>query len=89
MMDARLRTPALTEAVMARVVAERGRQDAKFGLQNNSRDRWIVIEAEEFGEAARALCENDITAYEKEMIEVAAVAVAAVENSMRQRGVAE
>lgn len=68
------------------VVTERERQDKKWGEQNHTPDKWLVIEMEELGEAARGSFENDLANYREEMIQVAAVAVAAVESYDRNEG---
>lgn len=40
------------------VLAERNRQDAKWGVQDHADGRWFAIVGEEFGEVARALLES-------------------------------
>jgi len=70
--------------IMDEVAAERGRQDRKWGEQNHSPYKWLVIEMEELGEAARHAYEGDFDDYREELIQVAAVAVAAVESYDRQ-----
>ena len=69
------------------VVAERKRQDRKWGQQNHGPDGWLTILVEEVGEVARAILEGDANSYKKEMVQVAAVAVAALESF--ERGNAE
>lgn len=66
------------------VLNERSAQDRKWGIQNHTREHWGAILMEEVGEAAKADLENDIDGYRKEMIQVAAVAQAAVESLDRQ-----
>lgn len=70
------------------IMSERERQDNKFGVQNRSPVQWLVILGEEFGEACQAaLHASGIDGskgishenYRKELIQVAAVAVAAIE----------
>lgn len=73
-----------TKAVLDEVLAERSKQDTKWGMQNHGVMGWILIEAEEFGEAAKEANEvhfrgKDPAAYRAELIQVAAVAVAAIE----------
>lgn len=66
---------------------ERVRQDVKFGENNDYiPERWIVILAEEFGEVSNALLEGDMDNYYAELVQVAAVAVAAAECHLRQQG---
>lgn len=66
------------------VMAERARQDGKWGIQNHSQDRWLKILGEEVGEVCKASLEcefgnGNLDNYRKELVEVAAVAVAAIE----------
>jgi NTP pyrophosphatase (non-canonical NTP hydrolase) len=72
-----------TKLVLTAVEIERQRQNNKWGVQNHAPDRWLVILQEEIGEAAKAVLERDGDAYVKEMEQVAAVAVAAVESYLR------
>jgi len=69
------------------VKAERARQDAKWGEQNHGPDTWIRILGEEYGEVCKAVNESDLREYRNELIQVAAVAVAAVECLDRARTV--
>jgi NTP pyrophosphatase (non-canonical NTP hydrolase) len=58
---------------------EHQRQIDKFGLQTNCpRAAWMVILMEEVGEVAKAI--QDGVGYEEELIQVAAVAMSALEN---------
>lgn len=41
------------------VIAERERQDAKWGEQNHHPDRWMAILGEEFGELCKEIVEFD------------------------------
>ena len=72
-------TDTKTMDVLYEVRAERDRQDIKFGVQNHTPYKFITIAAEELGEAAHDALEIEYENYRKEMIEVAAVAVCAVE----------
>ena len=79
------------------VAAERARQDAKWGEQNHAPSGWIVILAEELGEAAREAAAvkfgsehhggaaDPLARFRAEMIQCAAVALAAVECVDRNR----
>lgn len=73
-----------TRTVLHEVKRERERQDARWGVQRHEPAWWMVILAEEVGEVARAIFEaNDPGAgedYRAELVQVAAVAVAAVES---------
>lgn len=71
---------ALTE-----VVTERARQEQKWGEQNHAPDRWMTILGEEFGEACKGALEQDWDNYREELVQVAAVAVAAIECLDRQQ----
>lgn len=83
-----------TDTVLFEVRTERERQDQRFGVQDRSLPHWISILLEEAGEAAQHV--NDIelallgspskvTELRTELLQVAAVAVAAVENIDRRR----
>ena len=62
---------------------ERARQDAKWGEQNHDPEHWLTILTEEVGEVAKAILENDGREYAREMVQVAAVVVGALECAMR------
>ncbi|AFQ22268.1 hypothetical protein My1_109 [Pectobacterium phage My1] len=85
------------EVIYNQITAERDRQDAKWGVQDNHPLMWNTILMEEVGEAAEATLdwhwshctENGCTEEEKfnklrhlreELIQIAAVAVAHIEN---------
>lgn len=70
--------------VIEKIIAERQRQDAKWGIQNHDPVVWLAILTEELGEAARAILERDMTSCENEVVQIAAVAVAMVESLHRQ-----
>ena len=61
------------------VVAERKRQDEKWGIQNHHFGVWLTILGEEFGEACKAALEFDGPRYRCELVQTAAVACAAIE----------
>ncbi len=73
------------------IMEERARQDAQWGEQNHTPEWWLVILGEEYGEA----CEGALHAhtgfdpgwsrYRKEMVHVAAVALAALECYERRK----
>lgn len=81
-----------TIRVYADVIAERERQDAKHGSQSNhTLHEWLGILTEEVGEVAKAINEahwyhGNYDPYRKELIEVAATAIAAVECYDRKKG---
>ena len=81
-------------SVLTEIRLERTKQEEKWGEQNHHPDKWMVILMEEVGEASAECREahpfkNPITEeeyilrllnYRKELIQVAAVAVAAIES---------
>lgn len=64
---------------LSNVLYERKRQDEKWGVQNHDPLKWQAIILEELGEAAKELLENREWQYRDEMVQVAAVALAAIE----------
>lgn len=73
-----------TSKVLAAVHEERVHQDKKWGVQEHEPERWFTILLEELGEAAKARLEMDSTGYRAEMVSVAAVVVAAIEQFDRE-----
>ncbi|OLV19409.1 hypothetical protein [Deinococcus marmoris] len=88
-----------TAGVLAEILAERQRQNAKWGQQDHDPSTWLMVLAEEVGEANQAVFETLFPTYDKraaqrgprtlaeyrqELIQVAAVAVAAIESLDRQ-----
>lgn len=66
---------------MSAVMTERQRQDQKWGANRDLDDgTWLKILVEEVGEVAKAMLEKDLTNLREELVQVAAVAVAAIEN---------
>ena len=79
--------------VLGEVAQERTRQDAKWGANRNHHPFvWLAILGEEVGEANEAALESNFggTAtfeeYRAELVQVAAVAVAAIEALDRENG---
>jgi len=73
--------------VLEHVLAERERQDLKWGNQSkNSDELWTVIAVEEFGEVSREVYEKDLPKTYMEVIQLAAVCFAWAE-ALQQRGV--
>lgn len=66
------------------VLKELSRQDKKWGADRDQHPmEWNSILMEEVGEVARATIEgNDKDNYEKELVEVAAVSLQALKNSV-------
>lgn len=80
--------------ILKEIVAERERQDAKWGEQNHAPFVWLSILGEEVGEANKAALESvvfrkdkpidewlnsGLQKYRTELIQIAAVAVSMVE----------
>lgn len=71
-----------TESVLAEVKEHRKFQDQRWGQQDHDPFFWLAILVEEVGEVAEALVRGQQTSerdYRTELLQVAAVAVAAVE----------
>ena len=74
--------------VLEEITTERKRQDNKWGEQNHHPFVWLSILGEEYGEACKHCLESDqedYSQYRKELVEVAAVAIAAVESLDRNQ----
>jgi NTP pyrophosphatase (non-canonical NTP hydrolase) len=66
--------------IMKKILDERDRQDVKWGEQNHHDLYWLGILMEEVGELAKTIIEQGKEKeIEKEMVQVAAVAVAWLE----------
>ena len=74
-----------TREILERIVKERERQNNLFKEQNHSKDRWCVILGEEYGEVCKANLENDEGGYIEELVQTAAVCVAAIESFYRTK----
>ncbi len=77
------------EQVIADVVAERNRQDAKWGVTDHSPFAWCAILTEEVGEFAQGCLHKTFSdgtraQMREEAVQVAAVAVAIIESIDRQ-----
>ena len=64
---------------------ERNEQTRKWGVQDHSPEMWLAILVEEVGEVAKEIAESHVKLfntkrYRQELIQVAAVAAAAVES---------
>lgn len=75
----------MIEDVYKIIQAERDKQDKMWGEQNHGKYEWLTILIEEVGEAAESALENHDSNYIKELVQVAAVAVAAIESFTRQK----
>jgi len=83
-----------TKSVLDEVSTERERQETKWGEQNHHPLLWLSILGEEYGEVCKeindALFTGELTKeklvnYRMELIQVAAVAVAAIESLDRNK----
>ena len=71
----------LTDDILRLVKEERARQDGGWGTQHHSKLYWLGVLMEELGEAAKNAIESPTAAaFCEELIQVAAVCVAAVED---------
>jgi NTP pyrophosphatase (non-canonical NTP hydrolase) len=77
--------PSTETTILLEVAGERGSQLRKWGVQRHTDAVWLAILHEETGEAARAILEADEENMRAELIQVAAVAVAWVEDIDRRR----
>lgn len=69
--------------ILCEIWTERAKQDRKWGFQNHGVMAWMLILAEEFGEAAKEaneihFREKSTDEYRKELIQVAAVCIASI-----------
>jgi NTP pyrophosphatase (non-canonical NTP hydrolase) len=74
----------LGRALMS-VISERIRQDNRWGLQRHDPLLWVAILTEEVGEVAKEVADASeralrVVEYRAELVQVAAVAVAAIES---------
>lgn len=75
------------DEILKQIKEERQRQDNKWGTERDQHPAvWMTILSEEAGEVAQEICfsnfeiDNLSSNYRTELIQVAAVAVAAIEN---------
>lgn len=73
------------KAVMHAIAARRRAQDAKWGPQRHAPFKWLTILAEEVGEVAEAMLAENLPETKSELEDVAAVAVAALEQIHDER----
>ena len=76
----------MTTNAIRDVLSERARQDDRWGEQNHAGVPWLAILMEEVGEFAKALITDEASPEEcrRELVQVAAVAIAAIESLDRQ-----
>jgi NTP pyrophosphatase (non-canonical NTP hydrolase) len=71
-----------TERVLDDVFKERQRQNKKWGEQSHDPGTWLAILSEEIGEVSRGILGEP--GLREELVQVAAVAVAWIENLDRE-----
>ncbi len=69
-----------TRKNLEHVYNERVRQDTIFGAQEHDLEEWYTILGEEVGEVAMAILEQDYDNLKDELIQVAAVCIAMIED---------
>lgn len=74
---------SVTETTLGLVQAELDKQEEEWGQSNHPLGFWMLILIEEVGEAAKEILEDDIVAASLELVQVAAVAIAAIEDLYR------
>ena len=67
------------------ILAERKRQDEKWGEQNHDIYKWLAILGEEVGEANKAALDDKKSELIEELIQISAVTVAMIESVVRNR----
>ena len=67
------------QEILRSIQLERIKQDQIWGQQNHLPHIWLAILVEKVGEVAEAITENRLLTTRNELIQVAAVAVAAIE----------
>lgn len=73
------------EDILQAIREERVRQDEKFGSQRtHTPEKWLTILVEEVGEVAEAILGEEDKNYPVELVQVAAVAVVALESYYAQ-----
>lgn len=65
------------------------RQKQIWGIQNHSPLKWLAILMEEVGEVSKAILEKDYEGYYEELVQVAAVAVTALDSVRRYESSSE
>ena len=65
--------------VLKEIKKERDRQDIAWGVRDLPIDTWIAVLAKQFGQASACALDKDMDGFRHQLIQVAAVAVAAIE----------
>ena len=66
--------------ILGEVKRERKRQDMKWGTQTHLPIKWLLILGKQYGDCCRCESEGSGRDYRRELVQVAAVAVAAMES---------
>lgn len=67
-------------SLMNELKSERERQNEKWGEPNHHAYKWLAILGEEYGEACKDILDVNPLNYRNELLQVAAVAIAAIES---------
>lgn len=65
---------------------ERINQDVKWGEQNHTPEKWMIIIGEEYGETCKEILEKDDKKYREELVQLTASCLAALECFDRNKG---
>jgi len=76
----------MQQHILDMIVEERARQDAKWGRQRHEPFFWLTILMEEVGEAAKAALQGKVVDLGMELVQVAAVCVAWLEQLLDDDG---
>ncbi len=79
----------IRKRIICNLERERVNQTIKWGIQNHIPLKWMAILGEEVGEANQAVLENELNNYRNELIQVADVAIAAIESLDRSQELKE
>jgi len=69
--------------IFDQVKEERIRQDKLWGIQSHDIEKWAIILGEEYGEFCKDIVDGRIEHAREELVQVAAVAVAALQSMDR------
>lgn len=67
--------------ILTKISHEREYQAVQWGDLRHIPEQWVTLLAEELGEVAKAIIESDSNGYAAELVQLAAVAVAALEQA--------
>lgn len=86
--DATMTPTPLQQYIFNQILAERARQDEKFGEQLHTPPEWVMIIAEEMGEVAKEALEyhfnsKSLDNYLTELVQLAAVCCNAIEAHLK------